>query len=71
MWTECVAHTPARTTMTVDESKALKNGTHVYFLVIPGQVFAHSDEETEIYFDPETDAHLGAFVVGKGSLEDW
>ncbi len=31
MWTECVAHTPARTTMTVDKSKALKNGTRVYW----------------------------------------
>ncbi len=28
---EYVAHAPARTTMTVDESKALKNGTRVYW----------------------------------------
>ena len=39
--------------------------------VIPGQVFARGNEKPEIYIDPQTDAHLGAFVLGEGTLRDW
>ena len=39
--------------------------------VIPGQVFARGNKEPEIYIDPKTDAHVGAFVLGEGSLKDW
>jgi uncharacterized protein (DUF927 family) len=38
---------------------------------IPGQVFAQGDEKPEVYIDPNTDAHVGAFVLGEGSLKDW
>ena len=39
--------------------------------VIPGQVFARGNKKPEIYIDPNTDAHVGAFVLGEGSLKDW
>jgi hypothetical protein len=39
--------------------------------VIPGQVFEPGNKKPEIYIDPESDAHLGAFVLGEGSLKDW
>ena len=39
--------------------------------VIPGQVFARGNKKPEIYIDPKTDAHVGAFVLGEGSLKDW
>ena len=39
--------------------------------VIPGQVFASGNKKLEIYIDPETDAHVGAFVLSEGSLKDW
>ena len=39
--------------------------------VIPGQVFASGNKKPEIYIDPKTDAHVGAFVLGEGSLKDW
>jgi hypothetical protein len=39
--------------------------------VIPGQVFASGNEKPEIHIDPNSDAHLGAFVLGEGSLKDW
>jgi hypothetical protein len=35
--------------------------------VIPGQVFAPGNKKPEIYIDPKSDAHLGAFVLGEGS----
>jgi hypothetical protein len=38
---------------------------------IPGQAFGPAVNEAEIYIDPESDAHIGAFVLGKGSLTDW
>ena len=38
---------------------------------IPGQAFAQGDEKPEVYIDPNTDAHVGAFVLGEGSLKDW
>ena len=38
---------------------------------IPGQVFAPGDDRTKVYIDPESDAHVGAFVVGEGSLKEW
>ena len=40
-------------------------------LRFPRQVFARDDAKTEIYLDSKTDAHLGAFVLGEGSLKDW
>ena len=39
--------------------------------VIPRQVFARGNNEPEIYVDPDSDGHLGAFVLGEGSLKDW
>jgi uncharacterized protein (DUF927 family) len=39
--------------------------------VIPGQVFASGNKKPEIYIDPKSDAHVGAFVLGEGSLKDW
>ena len=39
--------------------------------VIPGQVFAPGNKKPEIYIDPRSDAHLGAFGLGEGSLKDW
>ncbi len=39
--------------------------------VIPGRVFAPGDKRAEIYIDPNSDAHLAAFVLGEGSLKDW
>ena len=38
---------------------------------IPGQVFAPGDDRTKVYIDPESDAHVGAFVIGDGSLKEW
>ena len=38
---------------------------------IPGQVFAPGNSKSEFYFDRDGDAHLGAFVLGDGSLEGW
>jgi hypothetical protein len=38
---------------------------------IPGQVFGPADNEAEVYIDPESDAHVGAFVFGEGSLKEW
>ena len=38
--------------------------------VIPRQVFARGNNEPEIYVDPNSDGHLGAFVLGEGSLKD-
>jgi hypothetical protein len=38
---------------------------------IPGQGFGPADNEVEVYIDPESDAHVGAFVLGEGSLKDW
>jgi putative DNA primase/helicase len=39
--------------------------------VIPGKVFASGNNKPEIYIDPNSDAHVGAFVLGEGSLKDW
>ena len=39
--------------------------------VIPGQVFARGNKKLEIYIDPKTDAHVGAFILGEGSLKGW
>jgi Domain of unknown function (DUF927) len=39
--------------------------------VIPGQAFAPGDNHMEVYIDPKSDAHVGAFVLGEGSLDDW
>jgi uncharacterized protein (DUF927 family) len=38
---------------------------------ISGTVFARGSDKPEFYFDPDSDAHLGAFVLGEGSLRDW
>ena len=40
-------------------------------LVRPGQVFARGTNKPEIYIDPKNDAHLGAFILGEGSLKGW
>jgi uncharacterized protein (DUF927 family) len=37
----------------------------------PGRVFARGANKPEIYIDPKNDAHLGAFILGEGSLEGW
>ena len=39
--------------------------------VIPDQVFARGNKKPEIHIDPNSDAHVGAFVLGEGSLKDW
>ena len=39
--------------------------------VIPRKVFARGNNKPEIYIDPNSDAHVGAFVLGEGSLKDW
>ena len=39
--------------------------------VIPRKVFASGNNKPEIYIDPNSDAHVGAFVLGEGSLKDW
>jgi uncharacterized protein (DUF927 family) len=38
---------------------------------IPGRAFAPGDNDTEVHIDPKSDAHVGAFVLGEGSLNDW
>jgi uncharacterized protein (DUF927 family) len=38
---------------------------------IPGQAFEAGRANTEVYVDPKSDAHVGAFALGEGSLEDW
>ena len=38
---------------------------------IPGQAFAPGHDRAKVYIDPESDAHVGAFVIGDGSLKDW
>ena len=40
-------------------------------LVRPGQVFARGIDKPEIYIDSKNDAHLGAFILGEGSLKGW
>ena len=39
--------------------------------MIPDKVFARGNKKPEIYIDPKSDAHVGAFVLGEGSLKDW
>lgn len=39
--------------------------------MIPDQVFARGNKKPDIYIDPKGDAHVGAFVLGEGSLKDW
>ena len=40
--------------------------------VIPGQAFRASDSNLEVFINNrDSDAHVGAFVVGQGSLKDW
>jgi Domain of unknown function (DUF927) len=39
--------------------------------VLPGKVFGPPGSGTEYRIDPDSDAHIGAFVCGKGSLEGW
>jgi uncharacterized protein (DUF927 family) len=39
---------------------------------LPDQVFfARGNKTPEIYIDPNSDARVGAFVLGEGSLKDW
>jgi uncharacterized protein (DUF927 family) len=46
-------------------------GWYESVLVRPGQVFARGINKPEIYIDPKNDAHLGAFILGEGSLKGW
>ena len=46
-------------------------GWYESVFVIPGKVFSPYDDKTEVYIDSNTDAHVGAFVLGEGSLADW
>jgi uncharacterized protein (DUF927 family) len=40
--------------------------------VIPGQAFGAGASKPEVFInDRDSDAHVGAFVVGRGSLRDW
>ena len=39
--------------------------------VLPGKVFSPPGCKTDYRIDPDSDAHIGAFVCGKGSLEGW
>ena len=40
--------------------------------LIPGQAFVAGDSNLEVFInDRDSDAHVGAFVVGQGSLKDW
>jgi putative DNA primase/helicase len=39
--------------------------------VLPGKVFGPHGSGTEYRIDPDSDAHIGAFVCGKGTLEGW
>ena len=38
---------------------------------LPDKVFARGNKAPEIYIDPKSDAHVGAFAAGEGSLKDW
>jgi uncharacterized protein (DUF927 family) len=46
-------------------------GWHEVAFVIPRKVFARGNKAPEIYIDPHNDAHVGAFVLGEGSLKGW
>ena len=46
-------------------------GWYSSVFAIPGQVFASGTNKTEVYIDPDGDAHVGAFVLGDGSLTEW
>ena len=46
-------------------------GWHGAAVVRPGQVYARENPKPEIYIDPNTDAHLGAYLLGEGSLKGW
>jgi hypothetical protein len=39
--------------------------------VLPGKVYGPPGSGTDYRIDPDSDAHVGAFVCGKGSLEGW
>ena len=39
--------------------------------VLPGKVFSPPGSGTDYRIDPDSHAHVGAFVCGKGSLEGW
>jgi uncharacterized protein (DUF927 family) len=46
-------------------------GWYAPAFVIPGKVFASGNNKPEIYIDPNSDAHVGAFALGEGSLKGW
>jgi hypothetical protein len=46
-------------------------GWHQAEFVLPGKVFSPPGSKTDYRIDPDSDAHIGAFVCGKGSLEGW
>jgi Domain of unknown function (DUF927) len=46
-------------------------GWYGSIFAIPGQAFEAGRVGTEVHVDPKSDAHLGAFVLGEGSLRDW
>jgi uncharacterized protein (DUF927 family) len=39
--------------------------------VLPGRIFSPPGSGTDYRIDPDSDAYIGAFVCGKGSLEGW
>jgi Domain of unknown function (DUF927) len=39
--------------------------------VLPGKVFGPPGSGTDYRIDPDSDAHIGAFVCGNGSLKGW
>jgi hypothetical protein len=39
--------------------------------VLPGKVYGPPGSGTDYRIDPNSDAHIGAFVCGRGSLEGW
>jgi putative DNA primase/helicase len=39
--------------------------------VLPGKVYGSPGSGTDYRIDPDSDAYVGAFVCGKGSLEGW
>ena len=39
--------------------------------VLPGKVYGPPGSGTDYRIDPDSDAHVGAFACGKGSVEGW
>ena len=39
--------------------------------ILPDEVISKTGKELEVFLDPNTDAQLGAYLIGAGSLELW